>query len=71
MLPDDVSLYVEPISSDVGISLGAAYFCQILSGGLEKSERLPQLYLGRKLNMIMIFFQVKKKSKSLLMMLLS
>jgi carbamoyltransferase len=49
MLPDDVSLYVEPISSDVGISLGAAYFCQILSGGLEKSERLPQLYLGRKI----------------------
>ena len=50
-LPKDVNLYVEPISSDCGISLGAAYFCDMgrENGGLKKTKQISTLYLGEKL----------------------
>ena len=50
-LPKDVNLYVEPISGDCGISLGAAYFCEMgrENGGLTKKNTISTLYLGEKL----------------------
>jgi carbamoyltransferase len=50
-LPKDVNLYVEPISGDCGISLGAAYFCEMgrEGGGLPKKKQISTLYLGEKL----------------------
>lgn len=50
-LPKDVNLYVEPISSDCGISLGAAYFCEMgrENGGLTKKNTISTLYLGEKI----------------------
>ena len=50
-LPKDVNLYVEPISSDSGISLGAAYFCEMgrEGGGLTDRKSISTLYLGEKL----------------------
>ena len=48
-LPEDVQLYVEPICADFGVSIGAAYFCQAITSGLNQSDRLPSLYLGREL----------------------
>jgi len=50
-LPKDVNLYVEPISGDCGISLGAAYFCEMgrEGGGLKKNKSISTLYLGENL----------------------
>lgn len=51
-LPEDINLYIEPLSSDCGVSLGAAYFCRMLAegGGLPLDKKsISTLYLGEKL----------------------
>lgn len=45
-IPDDVNLYVEPVSSDAGNSIGAAKAAHYLVNGYDKKRKQNSIYLG-------------------------
>jgi len=49
-LPEDINLYVEPVSDDSGVSLGGAYQSYGPNKILNKSFKLDNLYLGGQLS---------------------
>jgi carbamoyltransferase len=49
-LPEDITLYVEPVSDDSGVSLGGAYQSYGPNKILNKSFKLDNLYLGGQLS---------------------
>ncbi len=49
-LPEDITLYVEPVSDDSGVSLGGAYQSYGPNKILNKSFKLNNLYLGGQLS---------------------